>query len=376
MTVKCSLVLTTIFDPIILEDYFQNFARYGHLEEVQVYVIPDRKTPSAAYERCAQLQKQGLKVICPALNEQEDFLRTVGFPPHLIPYDSDNRRNVGYLMALASGSEFIISIDDDNYCTLDEDVFLAHSVVCQRSYSATVVDAKIGWFNVCNLLEFDTTNVPYPRGFPYYARHQEGSYTERVEIVDVHMNVGLWLKDPDLDAISWLVAPTRAVGFKGRSIVLGKKTWSPINTQNTALRREVVAAYYFVKMGYPLSGMPIDRYGDIFSGYFAQACMRHLGGYVRIGTPIIEHRRNIHNFMKDATNEWACILVLEDLLPWLTEVKLEGTTYPETYVSLSYALEDVVETLQGNVWTDATRGYFHQMAYYMRLWARVTSQLL
>jgi hypothetical protein len=106
--VKCSLVLTTIFDPIILEDYFQNFKRYGHLEEVEVYVIPDRKTPSVPYECCAKLQKQGLRVICPALDEQEDFLRKVGFQPNLIPYDSDNRRNVGYLMAIAWGGAPVI----------------------------------------------------------------------------------------------------------------------------------------------------------------------------------------------------------------------------------------------------------------------------
>jgi hypothetical protein len=124
-------------------------------------------------------------------------------------------------------------------------------------------------------------------------------------------------------------------------------------------------------MGYPLAGIPIDRYGDIFSGYFVQACVRYLGHSVRFGTPVADHRRNSHNYMNDAANEWACIMVLEDLLPWLThEVKLEGKTCAEAYVALSYALEECVEKLSGRIWTDATRGYFHQMGYCMREWVK------
>ncbi len=374
---KAALVLTTIFDPIVLESYHGNFQHYGHLDQVEVYVIPDCKTPPQAYEGCLDLRRRGLKVYCPTLDEQESFLKKVGFPPHLIPYNSDNRRNVGYLMALESGSDFVISIDDDNYCLPGEDLFRSHAVVCEKYHSAGVVNTDTGWFNICNLLELDKPGTIYPRGFPYYARHKKERRSVTSAQVDVHMNAGLWLLDPDVDAITRLVAPAQARAYSGRSVVLGSQTWSPINTQNTAIRREAVAAYYFVKMGYPLAGMPIDRYGDIFSGYFAQACIRHMGGAVRVGTPVVEHRRNNHNHMSDAANEWACIMVLEDLLPWLTEeVKLEASTYPETYISLSYAIEDAVERFDGRVWVDATRGYFHQVAYHMRRWANVTKRLL
>jgi hypothetical protein len=369
MTLTASLVVTTVFDPIVIEGYFDKFQHYGHLEQVQVYVIPDRKTPHQAYVHCQELSQRGMKVVCPTLEEQEEFLKRIGFPPHLVPYDSDNRRNIGYLMALESGSDFLVSIDDDNHCCPNEDFFLEHAVVCESDHAAEVVNAGEKWFNACSLLGLDRSGIIYPRGFPYYARHK----TEQLEIassqVDVHMNAGLWLLDPDVDGITWLVAPARVMSFTGQSLVLGQQTWSPINTQNTALRREVIASYYFVKMGYPLAGVPIDRYGDIFSGYFAQACVRHMGGAIRVGTPLAEHRRNSHNYMKDASNEWACILVLEDLLPWLTEeAKLEGTSYIEAYTSLSYAIEDAVECFEDRIWNDATRGYFHQMAYYMRAW--------
>ena len=113
-----------------------------------------------------------------------------------------------------------------------------------------------------------------------------------------------------------------------------------MNTQNTALHRDVIPSYYFIPMGSAPAGIRIDRYGDIFSGYFSQACARHLGHSIRAGTPVAEHRRNAHRYLRDATQEMAGIWVLEDLLPWLFELRLDGQTYAEAYLSLSGQLED------------------------------------
>lgn len=376
MSYTASLVLTTIFDPIVLQSYFENFKKFGHLDSVIVFVIPDKKTPKTAYERCKKLRKQGLNISCPTLSQQEAFLLRVGYPPQLIPYDSDNRRNIGYLMALESGADFLISLDDDNFCRADEDFFTAHAVVCEEESHGQIVRTDTGWFNVCNLLEFDGGGITYARGFPYYARHQNEQVRSTVDRARVMINAGMWLQDPDVDGISWLVNPMRAAKFKGKSIVLDAKTWSPINTQNTGLHREVIPSYYFVKMRYPLGGTAIDRYGDIFSGYFSQVCVKHVGGAVRFGTPLADHSRNSHNYLNDATDEWACILVLEDFLPWLTqEAQLAGSTYTELYTSLSHAIEDAVECFSGRIWTDATRAYFHQMAYHMRQWTAVCQRI-
>jgi hypothetical protein len=285
-----------------------------------------------------------------------------------VPYNSDNRRNVGFLMAYASGSEFLISIDDDNYCRPDEDFFAAHAAVVGPDSIHNVVESAAGFLNICDLLEFHRPGPVYPRGYPYRFRHIDESWRWSERRASVPINAGLWLLDPDIDAITWLVAKPRVIGFKGDSVVLGPQTWTPVNTQNTALIRDAIPAYYFFRMGYPISGMPVDRYGDIFSGYFAQACVKSMGGLVRVGTPIADHRRNTHNYMKDATNEWACILTLEDLLPWLLEFRPGGASYMDCYRALSYGMEDAVERFAGSTWTDVTRGYFHQVAYYMRLW--------
>lgn len=369
-------MLTTIFDPEVLEFYYENFKKFGHLDRVKVFVIPDKKTPPEAYVRCQGLNNRGLKVVLPTIEEQESFLLRVGFSPHLVPYNSDNRRNIGYLMALEAGTDFVTSIDDDNYCRKDEDFFGEHSIVCRDCAGVETVSTCTGWFNICSMMTCDPNVTTYARGFPYYARHRREEPQVAEDSTNIHINVGLWLLDPDVDGISWLVNPTHTVDFKGTSLVLGSKTWSPINTQNTSLRREALASYYFVRMTYPLAGIPIDRYGDIFSGYFVQACAKHLGGSIRVGTPVADHKRNSHNYMNDAANELACIMVLENLLPWLTEqAKLSGSTYSEAYLSLSYQIEDAVEHFSGKIWTDATRGYFHQMAYCMQEWVKACRKI-
>jgi hypothetical protein len=159
------------------------------------------------------------------------------------------------------------------------------------------------------------------------------------------------------------------------SVLLGDRTWSPINTQNTAIHRNAIVAYYFVRMGYPIGGTHIDRYGDIVSGYFSQACVKQMGRKIRLGCPVVEHKRNSHNYMRDASNEFACIWALEEVTQWLVGAKLDGSTYADTYGSLAAQLEDVVETFSGPIWNDATRGYFHQMAYCMRKWIRACEQI-
>src|ERR1700689_1398423 len=93
MTLKAAVVLTTIGDPALLDGYFENFRANGRLAQARVIVIPDRKTPKAAYERCELLAKKGLSVTCPTLEKQECFLHKLGLPAEFIPYDSDNQRN-------------------------------------------------------------------------------------------------------------------------------------------------------------------------------------------------------------------------------------------------------------------------------------------
>lgn len=269
----------------------------------------------------------------------------------------------------------MISIDDDNFAPSKGDFFNEHAVVCDESRDFRILDASGGWFNVCSLLNIEPELAIYPRGFPYFARHEKRRISARVANAKVRMNAGLWLEEPDLDAMSWLNAPVKSTAFRGTSFVLDRATWSPVNSQNTSVHRSVVPSYYFIRMGATIAGIRIDRYGDIFSGYFSQACARSFGDAVRVGSPVATHARNSHHYLRDATQEMACICMLEDLLPWLQQADLRGSDYLETYCSLAEQLEATVEKFSGFIWTDETRGFFHSTAAAMREWVKACRQI-
>ncbi len=365
---KICVVLTSINTGDLLDGYCERAAAEGVADHLRIIVIPDRKTPDGLYEKCRELSARGFGVVCPVLTDQESYLRRFGNLAHLIPYDSDNRRNIGFLMALEWGCDLMVSLDDDNYCMDEVNTFDTYAIVCREDVRLPAVHQDSGWFNVCELLEIEPNYRVYPRGFPYHKRHRQGEFICTEESGVVRLNVGLWLGEPDLDAVTWLAAPVRAKSFKGQSVLLGQDTWSPINTQNTSLHRELIVSFYFVRMGGVVSGMPLERYGDIFAGYFCQACVRHLGHRIRVGTPVAFHKRNSHNYLHDLAGELGCIRVIEDLTEWLFDTKLEGRTYAEAYLSLAAALEDQVERFQGSIWKENTRAYFHEMAYCMRQW--------
>jgi hypothetical protein len=338
---KAAVVVTTIHDCTeLLHGYLKNFAKYGH--EVSFYVIPDRKTP-------AQLLWPK-EVHGPTLQEQCEFLEKVHFDFDQIPFNSDNRRNVGYLMALADGAEMIVSIDDDNYCPEDEDFIGEHEQ--SLLHPGKTISIEEVWFNNLTLLG---ASILHPRGFPYYAKHPKIRGFRQGDTLPVRINAGLWAGDPDLDAITWLAHPVSPLrSWVEASAALAPDTWCPINSQNTAVHRDLMPAYYFIRM----TSM-MDRFGDIFQGYFALKVAKHMGWTVRFGAPVVTHRRNSHVYLKDVQKEIEPILLLEELLPKLLEVKLTGTTVEEAYLSLA---EFVAEQ---------NTPFYLETARLMREWSKV-----
>ena len=361
-----ALVCTTIGDGHFLEDYTLKAEQEGLREEVVFYAIPDMKTPKVFYDRCVRLRDLGFKVEFPLIHQQEEYLKKLGFN-HLMPYNTDNRRNLGYIMAYQRGCDVVISIDDDNICTSDS-FFKEHALVGKNMQLET---RYANWYNVCQDIGLP---MVYPRGFPYNKRasglgilswqHSKlGGY--------VAANIGLWVGDPDLDSITWLVNPTKGGSFDGPSFFLGPNTWTPINSQNTAIVKQAVFAYYFIPMGNTVNGLVIDRYGDILQGYFLEKCINWLGHRIRVGSPIVNHVRNSHNYMVDASKEMACIQLMDELLDWLIEAKLEGRTYMEVYECLASELHDQCEKFTGKLWTVDAKAFMHRTAYCMGEWLRV-----
>jgi hypothetical protein len=382
MTRRTDIVVTTIFEPAWLAGYLDNLRRHGHEASVTLRIICDRKTPASVYAAAGQARAAGFRIDCPTLDEQADYLRKLGLPEDFIPWNTDNRRNIGFLRAWESGADRLISIDDDNYCRADSDFVGEHQVVGRKASELAGQRLATGeaWFNICALLQGGHRDPIYPRGFPYRARQQASAAAlsagaDGVAGRRIAINAGLWLDDPDVDAITRLAQRPRITAADDAGVLLAPETWSPINTQNTALLRAAVPAYYYVRMGYPLQGLKIDRFGDILSGYFVQACAKHLGDLVRVGGPVADHRRTPHNLLKDLYHELAGIALIEDLLPWLQELRLEGSDYPAVYASLADALDAQAERFRGFVWDEGGREFLRETAGCMRVWLATLARM-
>lgn len=380
MSIQTSIVVTTIFEPAWLDGYLRNIEHFGHKSDVTLHIICDNKTPQTVYAAANDAQSQGFKVDCPSLDEQQQWLNKIGANTDFIPWNTDNRRNIGFLRARELGCGVLISIDDDNYCPEDIDFVGSHHIVGSISEKSASRIANGGtWFNACSMLEHNAKATIYPRGFPYAVRlGTEQQATATGMLADqrrVAVNAGLWTDDPDVDAISRLALRPIVSAAEPDSVVMGPNTWCPVNTQNTGLLAEAMPAYYYIRMGYALKGLSIDRYGDIMSGFFLQKCAYHLGDAVRFGDPVARHSRSPHNLLKDLYHELAGITLLEDLLPWLIDLKLDGSNYTEAYASLADALRSNADQFTGFVWDDGGREFLKETADCMDHWLTLYQNL-
>jgi hypothetical protein len=317
------IVFTTINVPYVLRDLHLNLARHGWLDQVKVWVVGDRKTPPDTLKLCREVSASGMEVEYLDIPAQDAWgLRCPTFYQR-IPYNNETRRNIGYLRALEEGCVRLISIDDDNFPT-DLDFIGGHSVV-GKVWDGSLLASDNGFHNLCSYLQLEPAREIYPRGYPFRLRGAAGAPKEvDGKSVTIGVNAGLWLKDPDVDATTWLNGKITGMAYEGPDLaVLDEGTWTPVNTQNTAVLRELIPAYLCIPMGWPVPGGQIQRYGDIWGGYFLQALITGTRYRVAFGKPVVEHRRNPHDYVDDLRFEfWGMILT-----DWLVDV-LKGRFRP------------------------------------------------
>lgn len=330
---KFHVVLTTINDPHCLDVYLKNIETFGHLEETKIWVVADKKTPKECRDRCLRLIKLGLETVFVDLDMQLDWLKKFPEFEKTLPFNNDTRRNIGYLMAYEDGCEVLLTIDDDNF-PLNDDFIGSHAIV-GSSIGEAIYD-RGGFYNVCEHLEFEPKRHIYPRGFPFEKRDSRNE-PETCLIGDgvVGINAGLWLESPDIDATTWLNGTVRGINYVGpSSFVLHNSTWSPVNTQNTAIARDLIPYYFCVPMGHKVPGGIIHRYGDIWGGYFALSVMQFTDFHTSFGSPIVNHDRNPHNYLVDLRQEFWGMLLTD----WLLSIIKDFVPHEKKLLSRSQAI--------------------------------------
>ncbi len=222
------------------------------------------------------------------------------------------------LYAYERGCDPIITIDDDNFL-IGADFVGRHSIVGRSGqYPAVVGDG--GWADVCDGLLEKTGTRFFHRGFPPAQRSPGLSQRSGAASGRIVVNAGLWLGDPDIDAVQRLARPVEVTEYRGPdTFVLGAGTWSPFNSQNTSLARDVVPAYFLSPL--------IGRYDDIWASYVINAIAHHLGDLIAYGEPVVRQDRNVHNYWRDLDLERPAMSVTDRLCERLRQIELTRTDY-------------------------------------------------
>ena len=72
---------------------------------------------------------------------------------------------------------------------------------------------------------------------------------------------------------------------------VGNRAWTPFNSQNTALARRVLQAYFL--------SPHVGRFDDIFASFIVKRIADHLGEGVAFGRPLVRQTRNQHDAWED-----------------------------------------------------------------------------
>jgi hypothetical protein len=369
---KTCIVLTTINEPVLLKGYAENLNKFGK-PDFGFIVIGDVATPhEKARKTIADIKDQGYDAEYYDIPKQKKWLRNYPEIAKIVPYKTDNRRNLGFLMAAEKGANTIIAIDDDNYATENEDFYKYHSIVGETVTLPTVTSTN-GWFNPCTMLEADHGALIYPRGYPFSKRRKE-QYTFTQTTGKIALNMGLWTGDPDADAVTHLANPTRITSMKSKndSIMLSPGTYSPINTQNTAFHRNTLPCYYYILMNASIKGLKIDRYGDIWSGFFIKKAIDQMAERAVIGRPIANHKRNSHNYLKDLKCELWGMLLTEEIVKWLEQLQLESNNYFDVYLEMAKG----INKLKNNFQEYAIRKYLEKISQAMTIWVGTCHKIM
>ena len=220
----------------------------------------------------------------------------------------------------------------------------------------------------------------YPRGYPFRLRDKpnqdRSSFSGKIPIVGI--NAGLWINEPDIDAITWLNGKISSIGtnITSSNLNLSQSTWTPINTQNTGVLRPLIPAFFCIPMGWNVPGGKIQRYGDILAGYFAQAVMQGTEYCVSFGRPLVDHRRNPHDYVDELRAEYWGMLLTD----WLLEL-LRSDYHPNEgdicsrMLELSDFLDKHALSKTPEWFTEEMRGFLVYTAQNIREWISVCKQL-
>jgi hypothetical protein len=253
---------------------------------------------------------------------------------------------------------------------MSQDFVGSHSVTGSVR-EITCYGSTSGWFNVCSFLDADDGALFYHRGYPQKSRWVEQEHFVAAQRCRrrIAVNAGFWLDNPDIDALTRMDRQPTVRGFKpgwDENVGLLPGTWSPFNSQNTALMRDVIPAYFLSPY--------VGRYDDIWAGYIVNRIAEHLGDCIAFGGPLVRQQRNPHDLWRDLDAERDGMILTDEFCAALRSIPLAGSSYHECFAEIAAGLPGAFPAAPG--WTESQTGWRSRLIEGLQIWHGVFEGLM
>lgn len=274
---KKAIVTTTINPPTAA---LLKFIEIGARDDWSLFIVGDQKTPHDEYLKLAQ-QYGHVAYIHPQKQEEKYFNLS-----ELIGWNCIQRRNIGFLEALAWGADVIATVDDDNIpydswgqmlAFADEPLVGVHKTIEPIFDPLSVTDHSDLWH----------------RGFPLQLLRgrRRSAVPQEVRRFSILVQADFWNGEPDVDAVCRIAKGPFECHFSHRGFFASDKP-GPFNSQNTFIHRDAFPHYFLFPH--------IGRMDDIWASYVLQS---KFPGSVIYGPATVYQERNVHDLTKDLEAE-------------------------------------------------------------------------
>jgi hypothetical protein len=258
------IVITSIHEPSI------GVISFSQIPHHQLIVVGDAKTPS--HWNCQN-------VVYLPIEKQKNIDENLD---KVLPYNHYSRKMIGYLYAIRKKAAYIMETDDDNIPKLNfyipdfQDVF--ETLLPNQGF--------------VNIYQFFSHQKIWARGLPLSLVNTAFEQATVLQSCKVGIWQGLIDENPDVDAIYRLTNNTPCFFEERSPIVLGKKTVSPFNSQNTVFKKELFSLLY-------LPAFVSFRFTDILRSLVAQPILWQTEYLVGFTKATVLQKRNPHDNFED-----------------------------------------------------------------------------
>jgi len=206
------------------------------------------------------------------------------------------------------------------------------------------------------------------------ANFQEPSYTLNRGQWNPGVNIGLWIGDPDIEAISRIGCPDIVVDLpltiQFHSLGVEKNNFTSMCLQNLSFKTDVLVTQYEFPMNVQMGSLKLGRYDDIWAGYVCKKILDRIDRHMIFGPPIAEHRRNPHDLFKDLINEFWGMYLNSFFYTAIQEITLEEKDAFSCFIELITKLSKRIRFTDSDI-----NGYFLRVFTDMLLWAEMIDKL-